>query len=462
MSGIDRLGTTLPGRLADLAREHGVVGASLAVRQGDAVVRAATGVTNLRTGVEVTPDTLFQIGSISKSYTAALVMQLVDEGLVDLDAPVQTYVPDFTTAQPEAAARVTVRHLLNHTSGVDGDVFADFGRGDDCVERYVAAMSGLDHIHPVGSLFSYCNSGYVLLGRLVELVRGCGWDRALQEHLLRPLGVADSVTLPEEVLLRGSAVGHLPTGADGALEVAKAWHLSRALGPAGVISAPAHEVLALARMLTDDGRAADGTAVLSPASVKAMRQLEVELPDPYTLGAGWGLGVILFSLGPPLVFGHDGTTLGQNAYLRVVPDADLAVVLLANGGGAGGLFDALLRPLLSELAGATLNPVPEPPAVPPDVDPGPFLGVFERAGARLRVTGDDGRLWVQTTVTGPLAGTLPQEPPREVVALDDTTLVTAEADRRSGRHLTLKFLEPSGSGFGYVHFGARTTPRVAG
>src|SRR5581483_5746195 len=120
-------------------------------------------------------------------------------------------------------------------------------------------------------------------------------------------------------------------------------------------------------------------AVLSPASVKAMRQLEVELPDPYTLGAGWGLGLILFSLGPPVVFGHDGTTLGQNAYLRIVPDADLAVVLLTNGGGAGALFDALVRPLLTELAGASLTPVATPPAPPLTVDPAPFVGAFERA-----------------------------------------------------------------------------------
>jgi CubicO group peptidase (beta-lactamase class C family) len=462
MSAIDRLNTTLPGRLADRAAEHGVVGASVAVRQGDTVVRAATGVTNLRTGVEVTTDTLFQIGSISKTYTAALVMQLVDEGLVDLDSSVERYVPDFTTARPDAAGRVTVRHLLNHTSGVDGDVFADFGRGDDCVERYVAGMAGLDHIHPVGSLFSYCNSGYVLLGRLIELQRGCGWDRALQEHLLGPLGVTDTVTLPEEAILRRTAVGHLPTGEDGALEVAPAWHLARALSPAGVISAPAEEVLALARMLTDDGRAPGGEVVLSPASVKAMRQLEVELPDPYTLGAGWGLGLILFSLGPPMVFGHDGSTLGQNAYLRIVPDADVAVVLLTNGGGAGALFDAVVRPLLTELAGASLTPIAAPPTPPLTVDPAPFVGAFERTGARLELTLEDGRLWLQSRVTGALAGTLPEEPPKVVVALDDTTLVTAEPDPRSRRHVTLKFLEPSPAGFAYVHAGARTTPRVAG
>ena len=455
------LDTSLPTLLAKLATEHGVAGASVAVRQGDDVVVAATGVTNLRTGVEVTPDTVFQIGSITKSYTAALVMQLVDEGKVDLDTPVQKYLPEFTTADPTSAATVTVRRLLDHTSGMDGDVFEDFGRGDDCVERYVAAMSGLVHTHPVGSFFSYCNSGYVLLGRLIERLRGCGWDAALKQHLLDPLGAPDTVTLPEDVILRPCAVGHLPTGPDGALQVTPQWHLARALSPAGVISAPANEVLRFARMLTDDGRAADGTQVLSADAVRSMRELQVELPEPYTLGDGWGLGLILYRNRGPVVFGHDGSTLGQNAFLRIVPEADLAIVLLTNGGGAGALFDALVRPLLSELAGAELNRTPHPPAEQVTVDPSAFVGGYERSGVRMEVTTDaEGRLWFETRTTGPLAGTLPQEPPKEVVALDDSTLLTAVPAPRVGHHQVLKFLEPGADGFGFLHFGARATPRV--
>jgi CubicO group peptidase (beta-lactamase class C family) len=463
MAAIDSLRDTLQPRLAELAAEHKVVGASVAVQQGDEVVEAVTGVTNLRTGVEVTTDTLFQIGSISKPYTATLVMQLVDEGRVDLDAPVRTYLPDFTTADAEAGAAVTIRQLLSHTSGMDGDVFDEFGRGDDCVEKYVAAMGGLVHTNPVGSFFSYCNSGYVLLGRLVERFRGLGWDAALRQHLLTPLQARDTVTLADEAILRRTAVGHLPTGENGALQVAPVWFFSRALGPAGVIAAPARELLAFARLHLDEGRAPDGTQVLSPGAVKAMRQLEVDIPDPYTLGDAWGLGWILFRLGPPLVFGHDGTTVGQNAYLRVVPERRLAVALLTNGGGAGALFDSLVRPLLRELGGAELNPAAQPPALPVAADTSRFAGTFERTGVRMEVTTDDeGRLWLKTTSTGPLAGTLPDEPPKELVVLDDDLLVTAAPEERLGRHMTLKFLEPSDTGFGYVHFGARATPRVAG
>ncbi|HZU73018.1 MAG TPA: serine hydrolase domain-containing protein [Acidimicrobiales bacterium] len=460
---IDDLQGTLRARLDRLAAEHGVVGASMAVQKGDTVVEAATGLTNLRTGVEVTTDTVFQIGSISKSYTATLVMQLVDEGLIDLDAPVSRYLPDFRTTDPEAAASVTVRRLLSHTSGMDGDVFDDFGRGDECVERYVAAMAGIAHTHPVGAFFSYCNSGYVLLGRLIEHFRQATWDAALRQHLLGPLGAEDTVTLADEAILRRAAVGHIPSGEDGALQVAPMWFFGRAMGPAGVITAPAREVLVLARMHLDDGRASDGTQLLSPGAVKAMRQLEVEIPDPYVLGDGWGLGWILYRSGSPLVFGHDGTTVGQNAYLRIVPDADLAVCLLTNGGGAGALFDALVRPLLVELAGAELNPPPQLPPAPVEVDRTAFVGTYERSGVSIEVSLDeDNRIWIQARSTGPLAGTVPPEPPKELVPLTDSLLITAEPDKRVGRHGSFKFLEPGPAGFGYIHSGARATPRVSG
>ena len=453
---------TLQARLDQLAADAGVVGAVVAVQQGDKTVAAATGVANVRTGQPVATDTIFQIGSISKVYTATLVMQLVDEGLVDLDTPVASYLPGFTTEDKDAAATVTVRQLLSHTSGMDGDVFDDFGRGDDCIEKYVAGMATLAQTSPPGAFFSYCNSGFVLLGRIVEHFRGMSWDAALRKHLLEPLGLKDTVTLPDEAILRPVAVGHLGTGEDGAQQVAPVYHLTRALGPAGVVTAPAAEVIAFARMHLNDGAAPDGTQVLSPASVKAMRELQVRLDDPYTLGDGWGLGWILYTLGTPPVIGHDGSTIGQQAYMRIVPDRDLVVVLLSNGGGMGALFEKLVRPLLRELAGAELNPLPELRSGV-EVDVSAFLGTYERSGVRSTISQDDtGKIWIESKGTGPLAGTLPDEPPRELVAFDDTTLITAEPDPRIGRHMTLKFLEPSDAGFRYVHAGARATPRVSG
>src|SRR4051794_22657991 len=159
-------------RLALLADKHGVPGATLAILEGDEVAEAAYGVLNIRTGVEATPDSLFQIGSITKVWTATLVMQLVDEGLLNLDEPVVTYLPEFKVADPEVTRAVTTRHLLAHTSGIDGDLFLDTGRGDDAVAKYVEACAGLGQNHPLGATMSYCNSGYIVLGRLIEALRG--------------------------------------------------------------------------------------------------------------------------------------------------------------------------------------------------------------------------------------------------------------------------------------------------
>src|SRR3954466_13339235 len=114
-------------RLSLLADKHGVPGASLAILSGDEVAEASYGVLNVRTGAPATPDALFQIGSITKVWTATIVMQLVDEGKLDLDRPVVTYLPEFKVADADVTRQVTTRQLLTHTSGIDGDLFLDTG-----------------------------------------------------------------------------------------------------------------------------------------------------------------------------------------------------------------------------------------------------------------------------------------------------------------------------------------------
>src|SRR3954452_11184763 len=192
-------------RLALLSDKHGVPGASLAILDGDEVGAAAYGVLNIRTGVEATTDSLFQIGSITKVWTATLVMQLVDEGRLDLDVPVVTYLPDFRVADPDVTRTVTTRHLLAHTSGIDGDLFLDTGRGDDCIEKYVAACADLGQNHPLGATMSYCNSGYIVLGRLIEVLRDKSWDAGMRERVFAPLGMTHVGTLPEDALLHRAA-----------------------------------------------------------------------------------------------------------------------------------------------------------------------------------------------------------------------------------------------------------------
>ncbi len=222
-------------RLDELSTEHNVPGASLAILDGGELTEVASGVINTGTAVETTTDSVFQIGSITKVWTTTLLMQLADQGKLNLDAPLTEVLPELSLASPGATGQITTRHLLSHTSGIDGDVFDDFGRGDDCVARYVAACSRLFLTQPVGATMSYCNVGFVIAGRIVERLTGASWDAALRRGLIEPLGLKRTVTLPEEAIRFRAAYGHID--ADGEQRLAPAWALPGGAGPAGGIIA---------------------------------------------------------------------------------------------------------------------------------------------------------------------------------------------------------------------------------
>jgi CubicO group peptidase (beta-lactamase class C family) len=444
-------------RLALLADKHGVPGASLAILDGDEIAEAAYGVLNIRTGVEATTDSLFQIGSITKVWTATLVMQLVDEGKLDIDEPVVAYLPEFKVADAEVTRTVTTRHLLAHTSGIDGDLFLDTGRGDDAVSKYVDACAGLGQNHPLGATMSYCNSGYTVLGRLVEVLRGQTWDTVLRERLFAPLGLDSAGTLPEEALLHRAATGHI-TPPGGELQVTPQWGIYRSAGPAGLIHATARQTLAFAQLHLADGVAADGTRVLSAESARAMREPQVEVPDRWTLGSHWGLGWILMTWGRP-VYGHDGNTLGQAGFLRIVPDAGVAVCLLANGGHARDLFLDLFGEILGELAGVEMPARLEPAATPPDVDLTRYAGDYAREGVEMTLTVEGQGLQARLRSTSALAEALGSEhpPPMQVLPVTDDVFVAKGPDDESWIPFVFFRLD---DGSDYVHFGARANPKV--
>src|SRR5262249_47973461 len=294
---------------------------------------------------------------------------------------------------------VTMRHLLSHTSGIDGDVFTDTGRGDDCLEKYVAELAEAAQNHPLGATWSYCNSGFSMAGRVIEKLTGGTWDAAIQERIVRPLGLAHTGTLPEEALLHRAAVGHIAESGGDPERAPAAWGLPRSAGPAGLISCTVGDVLTWARVHLNGGVAADGTRILSEAGTAAMTEKQAELPDKYILGDSWGLGWIRFGWDGRRLIGHDGNTLGQAAFLRVLPDEGLAVTLLTNGGNTRDLYEDLYRELFSELAGVEMPRPLTPPEEPADVDVAPYLGRYERASVRIDVLENDGQPTVRTEVT---------------------------------------------------------------
>jgi CubicO group peptidase (beta-lactamase class C family) len=441
-------------RLTELAAKHDVVGASLALAVGDETVTAATGVLNVRTGDRATVDSVFQIGSITKVWTATLVMQLVDEGLVDLDVPVTTYLPGFRVLDEQITAAVTARHLLTHTSGIGGDFFPDTGRGDDSIARYVDEMSDLGANHPLGATMSYANSGFVLLGRLIEVVTGQTWNTVLRERLFEPLGLEAAGTLPEEALLWSAATGHFGT------EVTEQWGLPRASGPAGLIHARAVDLLAFARLHLADGVTADGRRVLSAESARAMREPQVDIPEPWTVGEHVGLGWLLNDWGRP-GFGHDGQTLGQTAYLQIAPGpVPVVIALLTNSHTTDPLHRELFAELLAEHAGVTVPPVPQPPAQPVVAgDSADIVGSYERFLMSYDVEDRDGTLVLVARPSGVLAVSLGTDRlETEMVPFAPDAYLIQIPGRPDWLPMVFYTL---GDGTRYLHLSGQAAPRTA-
>ena len=397
-------------RVATWCERYRCAGASVGVMLGDEVVTSAAGVLNSNTGVEATPDSLFQIGSITKVFTTTLIMQLVDEGRIELDAPAHKYLPDLRFGDQQATENVTIRHLLTHTSGVDGDFFDDFGRGDDAYAKYVDACATLPAVFAPGAMWSYCNVGFVVLGRIVETMLGTTWDRALRERIIEPLGM-HMVTLPEEAMPYRVAMGHT---FDAQLQrtLAPRWDMPRAQAPAGSTPcATAEALLAFARMHIDEGRTPSGAQLLSPSSARVMQEQHATLPGGGEGQAGWGLGWMRFNWDGHHVVGHDGGTMGQNSSLRVLPNERFAVAVLTNTNFAGTMLAGrIMRWLFGEVAGVETPPWPKPPDVSPQFDLEPYAGTYEKIGTRTTITLRDDALWVQYKGTGPLPSTdMPQQ-----------------------------------------------------
>jgi CubicO group peptidase (beta-lactamase class C family) len=430
-------------RFDELRAAHHVPGASLAVLSGGDLHELASGVLHRGTGVEVTTDSLFLSGSIAKVYTATLVMQLADAGLLDLDATVVSVLPEFATPDPEATRAITIRQLLSHTGGLTCDFTFDSGRGDDCLATYVKAAGQVALDCPPGTALSYSSLGYVVLGRIVEVLTGQTWDQALKDRLLTPLGLGHSVTLPEEALRFRVAMSHL--GAPG-----------QDPDPYGRVIISSGDLARFAQMHLDGGR-----GVLSADAVAAMRRREVDSPDKWTVDAdGWGLGWTLYDWNGVSGYGHDGAAIGQYSYLRVVPHAGVAVALLTNGGRAPPLYAELFRELLDELAGVRMPDPFGPAAEPPVVDMARLVGDYRREGVVVTVAQDDDGARIRYAFVD---GMKDFSPPLEMdlVPVSETVFAaTGGGSSFSEEYVPVVFTTLT-DGTDCVYIGMRATPRSA-
>jgi CubicO group peptidase (beta-lactamase class C family) len=296
------------------------------------------GVTSVEDPLPVDGSTLFQIGSTGKTYTATAILRLVEEGRIDLDAPVRTYVPELQLKEEQVAREVTILHLLNHTAGWDGDLFEDTGEGGDALDRYVRRMATIEQVTPLGATVSYNNASLGLAGLVLERVTGKLYEHVIRELILEPLGLRRTFLFVKEIMTYRFSNGHRRSQ-DGTISVTRPWDTGRyGLPMGGVIASNVADQLAWARFHMEDGMAPDGTRVLSEELLRRMQEPTASCPGN-ALGDAIGISWLLRDVEGTRVVAHGGSTSGQYSVFEMVPERRFAITSLTNSGPNGSEFN---------------------------------------------------------------------------------------------------------------------------
>jgi CubicO group peptidase (beta-lactamase class C family) len=414
-----RLGGGTDGAYRSLLREldakieaamsaYTIPGAAVGVLLGDREYVRGYGVTNVDHPVPVDADTLFRVGSTTKTFTGTALMRLVEQGRVDLDARVRRYLPEFSVADGTASRQVTVRQLLDHSGGWLGDDFEDFGRGEDALTRFVASMGRLPQLTPVGRTFAYNNAGLCVAGRVLEVVTGSSYEAAVRSLLLKPLDLRHSEFFSDEIIGRNIAAPHNVVDGEAVVEPSF-WPQPRSLAPTGGLISSVRDQLDWARFHLGDGTAPDGTRLLSRASLERMRSrpgpggtLVVELDG---MGVTWMLRPT--AQGPRIVQ-HGGTWPGQVSGFLMVPSRGFALTLLTNSVSGSRLRDDLFTDDWALRRFAQVGNLPAEPRRLSAAELAPYEG--EYLNRRINEAGE----WEETRVEfragqGRLQGTMTTE-----------------------------------------------------
>ena len=409
---------TLSEFVGATATKFGIPGVAAGVWADGQEIYACHGVTSTGNPLPVDRDTLYVLGSVTKTYTATALMRLVADGRVELDAPVRRYVPELALADERAAAQITTANLLNHTSGLDWDLLVDTGEGDDALATFVAKLAGLKLVAPPGTRASYSQAGYSLAGRVIEKVTGLPYEKAMASLVFEPLGLSHSFFAASDVMTRRFAVGHNP-GEDGTLSIARMWKGPRCRNPGGGIASSVADQLRWARFHLGDGRADSGARVLPTEVLHQMKEPAVVLRGS-TLGDALGSGWFLRGVDGVRTVGHGGSANGQFAEFLTVPGRAFAVVALSNAGPDGiPCNQAVVRWALHTYLGVT-DRDPEP--LPYDeARAREIAGSYENDAMTLTIAADGATLTLAVDIKPEIRAAadteLPPGYPREEIGL---------------------------------------------
>ncbi len=349
--------------------EHKIPGLALSIVHNDEIVYTQGYGIAGPDGAPVTPQTPFFICSLSKSFTALAIMQLIEAGKIDLDGSIKKYLPWFTLADPEEANQITIRHLLSQTSGISEltglkDFLSD-DIEDDALERGIRELSDTRLNRPVGKSFEYCNTNYTILGLIVQVVSGQSYEFYIKEHIFSPLDMTNSYTSKTEAEAQGLATGY--TYFLGRPITRPKTPYSRRWLPAGGLMSSAEDMGHYLIAQVNNGKYRD-VQILSPEFIALMRQPvnSAKVNDSSYVSAWW---TKLVEEEP--FFYHDGNSSNSHSDIAFSSKRGWGIVVLINYGGVLTIQHILGAPANEVLRIASGNDIGN---TPPDISS--FVMVF--------------------------------------------------------------------------------------
>ena len=308
-----------------------IPGASLAIIEGDQIVHVKGFGLSSPDGAVPTSQTPFLICSLTKSFTALAVMQLVEAGKIELDAPVQRYLPWFTLADPQAAAQITVRHLLNQNSSLSQatgwKTMVNFDDSPDATEKQARELATFQPGWSVGSKFDYSNTNYNLLGLIVEAASSEKYADYVQVHILDPLGMAHTYTSKSVAKQNGMSTGHMSWF--GVPVAVPDLPLPSGSLSAGYLISSAEDMAHYLIAQLNGGRYGD-VQILSPEGIAEMHSPAVDAASSGVDIGEYGMGWIITQTPQGDLIWHDGTAPDYFTYMALLPDQNKGMVLLVN------------------------------------------------------------------------------------------------------------------------------------
>jgi len=447
--------------LASLAeakmKEYGVPGVALGIVQDGVVSIRGLGVTNIEDPLPVTAHTVFPIASISKTFAATAMMRLVEQGKVDLHAPVRSYLPDFRVRDDAVSRDVTVWHLLTHLGGWEGQVSGP-DRGSETLKDFVGSITDLMQVAPPGAAWSYNNAGFSIAGRVIESATGTSINRAIRDLVFQPLGLEHAGTTAGDFIVQRFAAGHFTRNGTTTLQRPFAPSSSVTAGGVGLCIT---DLLTYARFHMGDGTAASGQRILKRESLELMRAVQAHKQSTDDdIGIAWHLRTV----GGLRTASHGGTLAAHILLLEIVPERNFAIAILTNSNTGWRLIQDVEREALKSYLGATFTmnqaiahrglvetlPAVEPLARQPD--PSPYVGTYARPSNTVVVRAEGTKLFVQER---PNAGQPGTELPVAFYG-PDRVVVTDGPDRGQ----SIEFVRDAGGRVNWVRVVGRVAVRV--